>query len=147
MLKAMRIVLFWLLAFTVPVQGFAATTMLFCMGSHHQAESAGARSAQDHHAVHEHSNGSHHEHHDMASDHGQDLASSDGATSHEGASVHKTAGKCSACSACCMSVAIPTSAVRFEPMQNGSDLVAVEFRTRAVFLTDGPERPPRSILA
>lgn len=77
-------------------------------------------------------------------DHADEQASTG---SHEHASTHLTAGKCSACSACCMSVAMPTSAIQFEPLKTNSELVVVEFSTHPVFLTDGPERPPRTILA
>jgi hypothetical protein len=124
MLNLLRIAFMCLLTLAVPVQGFAAATTLLCAGGHHHRMQSGAKAAHAHH-------------HEHASQHG-----------HEGSASYKMAGKCAACSACCTSVALlPTQAIHVEPLKATSDLVVVERRALALFLTDGPDRPPRRFLA
>lgn len=128
MLNRLRIVLVCLLALALPLQGFAAATMLFCVGGHHHGAAVqGAGSA-------------------VASDHVHLHASSVNPQSHD-KSVAKLDGKCSACSACCTSVALPTTVVDFLPVKVGSPLVAIVASASVGFVTDGQDRPPRSFLA
>jgi len=78
--------------------------------------------------------------------HAHHHASSVEAHSH-GEPVAKQDGKCSACSACCISVVLPTTLVAFQPVKVGSPLVAIVPSASAGFLTDGQDRPPRPFLA
>jgi hypothetical protein len=89
--------------------------------------------------------GGHHEHAAEAG-HAHQHASKMDPHSH-GKSVAKLDGKCSACSACCTSVALPTTLVAFQPVKVGSPLVAIVPSASAGFLTAGQDRPPRPFLA
>ncbi|MDO9002567.1 MAG: hypothetical protein Q7V20_03805 [Aquabacterium sp.] len=62
-------------------------------------------------------------------------------------SVVKVDGKCSACSACCASVALPSALMVFQPVKADSPLVAIVTSAAVGFLTDGQDRPPRTFLA
>lgn len=55
--------------------------------------------------------------------------------------------KCSACATCCTAVALPTSVVNFEPQSEPAVMVSPLSSAAVTFLTGGPERPPRRILA
>lgn len=136
MLNRLRIVLVCLLALALPVQGFAAATMLFCAGGHHHgAVARGAVSEMG--GTREHAAEAGHAHHHAS---GVDLHS-------HGQSVAKLDGKCSACSACCTAVVLPTTLVAFVPVKVRSPLVAIVPSASAGFLTDGQDRPPRPFLA
>jgi len=148
MLHRLRIVFVCLLALALPVQGFAAATMLFCAGDHHHgAVAPGASSAMGsdhadlattaaHLPVHSQNAASPHDQH----------ASNAGPHS-PGKSLAKVDGKCSACSACCTSVALPSALMAFQPVKADAPLVASVTRALVGFLPDGQDRPPRTFLA
>ena len=172
MLNRLRFVLVCLLALALPVQGFAAATMLFCVGGSHHRGTAQVGNplimGGDHDVgtSHEHPAGTPAHAHvgnhssDAASPHddsaqtsasseaGQtlQLASTVGSKSN-GKSVVKVDGKCSACSACCASVALPSALMVFQPVKADSPLVAIVTSAALGFLTDGQDRPPRTFLA
>ena len=122
-----RNALMWLLLLALPLQGFAAATMLHCGAGHQRTvATAASKSASPHH----HEAGQAHQH-AAASDTAQpDLAKS----------------KCSACAACCMGTALPAAALAFEPFAPA--LAPLSFVTAPAigFVTDGPDRPPRILL-
>jgi hypothetical protein len=152
-----RTALMWLLVTALPVQGWAAATMVNCDPSHHRmaAESTAAHEAVPHayasgddsmasHSGHAHGQ---HAHHGAAAVPNADV---DGGqpvdTDHH--SLQKLGKlKCSACASCCLGVALPSPVLFFDAGVSSDTLVAGMPQAVAVFLTDGLERPPRTILA
>jgi hypothetical protein len=130
----------WLVALALPVQGVAAATMLHC-GS----ESGHAGAVVVDKAIHAKSDSpamaaaaTEHTHHGV---HGHVDAAE---PAHDHASHDK--GGCSACASCCSAAALL--------MSPGMPMAATVVRAAAIalpttlvvaFLTDGPDRPPRSI--
>jgi len=141
-----RAALAWLLMFSLPLQGYAAATMLNCGPNHHQMWVAAATATTA--TVSHHDSGeAQHEHHraqttagDPAPDASVDVAD-DGAFVHHLNKLSKF--KCSACAACCVGAALPTSSLEFLPF---APVVATDCSILAEhvgFFTDGPDRPPR----
>lgn len=165
MFARLRVILVCLLTLALPVQGFAAATMLFCVGSSHHRGAAQVANLVAMSGVHE--GGSMHEHppgtlahgHVGERQEGDANASAHADTDHaqhhgssakldsQGKSAAKVEGKCSACSACCASVALPSTLKTFEPTKADSPLVATAISAAAGFFTDGQDRPPRISLA
>lgn len=136
----------WFLLLALPLQGFAAATMVNCGPNHHRmlAASVGVAAESHEQAMSEHP------HRDA--DAGGDMhaaASDDG--EHGASSVHHlgklTKFKCSACAACCMGAAMPAAAMviaSFLPAMTTAIFVSTP---HADFLSDGLDRPPRLLLA
>ena len=143
--KFARLLLLWLIAIALPVQGVFAGTLQHCVGGEHQvALENGFSSALSHgeaidsdahndiHATHSHA-GMHTHVEPSSSNH-----------SHHGAGLK---GSCSACAACCSSAAPPPTPVVLIP-QRAEHAVPVFVAFGVVtFVTGGPERPPRITLA
>ena len=134
----------WLLALAVPAQGFAAASMLNCGPGHHGTVSDQART-NHHHDAHGHDGaaattaGEADEHVDVAS------SDAEAAPAH---GVHKSkTGSCSACASCCTVTAPPSAAPTFEAAPAPDVFQPLAPPGVAAFLTDGPQRPPRSFLA
>jgi hypothetical protein len=156
-----RTALIWLLAIALPVQGAAAATMLSCGPGHHGAAAGAHAHADDppgmssHHTHNGDEAGDHasshaHPHGSMAGHHGGDAATSHDLSvdpSPDGSPVHKTAGKCSACASCCTVAVLPTSVWPMGSSQAVDRVVPQLVAQTAVFMTGGPERPPRTFLA
>jgi hypothetical protein len=146
MLRALRIAVMWLLALALPLQGYAAATMLHCGASHHRV--AGAHAHDDAASRHDHA-GHHHDGNSTAASDASTAAlhlhhhGSDGAGEFDKLSKHK----CSLCASCCTSAVLPSSAVTFSTDSPVALVSPCLSRTVAAFFTDGPERPPRSLLA
>ena len=134
----LRILFAWLLIAAVPMQGFAAASMLFCgMAAQHQ-HTAPAGEPHDHAALHDHTGGAeqaptHHHNHanDPAADRAPD-ASPDAAHT------------CSICAACCNGVALiglnPMAAMASAPQAALAEpLVWVHTLPSAI-----PDKPPRA---
>jgi hypothetical protein len=154
MSRVIRFALLWLLAVALPFQGAVAATMIACGPSHHgpaavvpqkpgheqdrQAEPDEAPAGHDH-ARHGHGTG----HHSEAA------APTDGATdSQQGAQPQKVAhSKCSVCATCCTAAALPSSAISIDSPPLADRVHSVFSSHAAVFMTDGPDRPPRRFLA
>lgn len=151
MWRNLRIALMWLLAFAVPAQGFAAASMSNCGPGHHGA--AGAHTRAGHSGDHAHGTATPpHSHEGVASHHSHPselaLSSVDGDGVAEVTTAGKVAkGSCSACASCCTAAALPTSVLSFEATPVHDGVAALVPRSMAPFLTDGPDRPPRSLLA
>ncbi len=136
MRSLMRLMLLCLVALALPLQGYAATGALHCAALHGRMQASAA-------PHHDDGNAHHHDGHDAAhADSVTGDAGPDGGASRLGGSF-----KCSACAACCVGLALPAGAIRLPqgPAQGLAPPVATP--SVAPFLTGGPERPPRIVLA
>jgi hypothetical protein len=134
--------LLWLLAFALPMQGYAAAAMFGC------------EAALPHAAVSQEEFG--HEHAVMSPMHDGEFLHHDSmqqvsdshAQSHDSSDRHAHASSCSMCAACCVGMAMMPAALDWHPPHAASLL-------RAAFLVvsfsghipPGIERPPRTIVA
>lgn len=109
-----RILLTWLIALALPVQGWAASTMSVCGPSHSRMVAA----AVDAHA-----------HHGMA---------------HVDADAPPADLSCSACAWCCSLLALPAAAAFEAADELRAPALPMAAAAQAVFLTEGQERPPRT---
>ena len=143
--KFIKILAVWILVFALPVQGFAAATMMNCEQSHsHEAKSV----AEGHsHAMHSgHDEGVSHEaavHEDVA-----DAAdAADNHATHHSSSTKHACSHCGTCTVCCTSTAIVGSSLRvpaqFDDRKVNLAYTAAQFTS---FISAGIERPPRFIL-
>lgn len=123
MLIRLRTALMWVLLFALPFQGYAAATMLNCGPNHHRVSATADSDATPSAAVEAHS-------HAASADH------------------HHTdkASKCSACAACCVGATLPTSALVFAAAEPAGVPTAWFCIGPLGFVTDGPDRPPRTSL-
>lgn len=134
-----------LLMLALPLQGFAAATMLACGPNHHRmaAGLAGVDAGPQRNVTVQHAH-----HHAANTEHAATSAPADGSagpTAHDLSSLSKF--KCSACAACCMGAALPTGTLifaTFAPAALPTSLLPV---APTQFFTDGPERPPRTSFA
>lgn len=125
-----RLIVMCLIALALPIQGVAAATMLHCAAAtSHAAHGASAVA---------HDEGGHH--HAGAAPHDDGVS----AVSH-----HHTGGKssCSACASCCSAAALPAMPIVLASQDAAEPFFAIPRLPVVVFLTGGPERPPRTILA
>ena len=149
MLRVLRITLMWLVALAVPVQGYAAVAMFGCGPGHHgMAGMQSQAAAEDDHdaAMPQHS---HEAQVEMGGDHHHD-DSAEPSHAHmlkaHGAPGKVSKGSCTPCASCCVVAALPATMVVFQPVPLVDFFVPLAPRGLASFLTEGPERPPRSIL-
>jgi len=143
-----RTLFIWLLVLAVPVQGAAAATMAFCSPSHHggaaaeQMQSVGPAD----HAHHIASAASEHAHHQVAASF-DEVSAAPADSTPPSAFSQASKHKCSACASCCSLgailnavLAVPTPA--FSPTVFSTVVPSVD-----AFAADGPDRPPRHVLA
>ena len=135
-MSVLRILFAWLLIAAVPMQGFAAASMLFCgMGAQHQ-HAATAGETHDHAAMHRH---------------GGDDAEDQSATHVHAHAADPAAGAspdakhtCSICAACCNSVALvglnQMAAVAPAPQAE----LAESFVLIHTLPSPVPDKPPRA---
>lgn len=168
-----RLVAVWLVVLALPLQGWAAATMLHCGSGHapgHPSSHSGSRGAGDRggHAVHHHAagHGAHavqhahaahdpHDPHDLnhaGGSHDEHRAqhshAAAGAAGELGMDDHAAAAhKCSACAACCLGVGLPASTPRLDVIAASQPPVACVAEPALSYIASGPERPPRSFLA
>ena len=141
-----RTLLIWLLVLAVPAQGAAAATMAFCGPNHHGGESTSTRSELS-------SNAFEHSHHgDAAPAHEVDADAAADAAIADDASMMVKAGhaakqKCSACASCCSLGAILTTVPVIPATDSAPTVFATVVPTVDAFAADGPDRPPRNVLA
>ena len=143
-----RALLIWLLVLTVPAQGAAAATMAFC-GPNHHGGGAAAQMQPAAAAGHAHQDGvaaQGHEHHQTAA-----LADEESVTPAVAAASAKVVDaskhKCSACASCCsvsamLNTVLAVPAPVFMPAVFSTVVPSVD-----AFAADGPDRPPRFVLA
>ena len=145
MRKLARLLLLWIIAIALPVQGVFAGTLQHCVGGEHQVAFEGGSSSVHSHdeAVDSGSLGDNHTSHSHAAMHSH-VEPSSSSHSHHGTGLK---GSCSACAACCSSAAPPPTPV--VPVPQRAEHAVPTFVSFAVvtFVTDGPERPPRITLA
>jgi len=143
-----RALLIWLLVLAVPAQGAAAATMAFC-GPNHHGGGATAKlqpAAPANHAHHEGAVATEQEHPQAAAQ--TDEVSSAAAVTVVSAKVSDASKhKCSACASCCSVGAILSSVLAvpapvFTPTVFSAVVPGVD-----TFASDGPDRPPRIVLA
>ena len=145
-----RTVSAWLLILVIPMQGFAATAMLFCAPSHHgvvsvvtvvQADTLTLKASE--HTAH---------HHEAESN----VLSS--ASSHVGDNpiLNKAAplkvgkladGKCSACATCCTGSALGGTPLMNFVAMTGSGSIPFTLESFVSYVPEGFDPPPRSIFA
>lgn len=132
MRSVVKVLLVWVIALALPMQGLAASTMLFCAPQHHAPQAA----AESHdHTAHARMGGdATTSHGDMHSGHDDGGATDDDST-------------CSVCAACCTAVAITVSVLQPAVLDISSHYGPAISDPRAGFMTAGLERPPRNILA
>lgn len=138
MSRLLRIALTWCLALALPVQGYAASTMLGCGLAPNTAAPAAAA------AAHVHADGAAAHHHDVTAA----QAGSHAALDHDAATdVDAATTSCSVCAACCVTAAIASAMPVFDvaPLPVAFAVTAIE-RYHGV-TTAGLERPPRTVLA
>lgn len=143
-----RTLLIWLLVLAVPAQGAVAATMAFCGPNHHGGGAAAQVQAATpgNHAHHGSSAPTDHEHPQVAAQAGEDASAS--ATSVASAKASQASKhKCSACASCCSVGAILSSVLAvpapvFTPTVFSAVVPSVD-----TLAADGPDRPPRLVLA
>ena len=141
-------VLVWLLVLAVPAQAIAAVTMAFCGPNHHTGGVAtlGQQTAQAAQAHHGSVEVGLHAHPDSAT--GSDAQTSASAEATAPAQPSDASGqKCSACASCCFAGAIFNTLLAVPapvaaPTVFDAVVPSVEF-----VAADGPDRPPRIVLA
>ncbi|MET3137213.1 hypothetical protein AAKU61_001567 [Undibacterium sp. GrIS 1.2] len=144
MKKPVRLFLLWILIIAIPLQGFAAASMLMCGSQHHMNPS---------HPMQQHASPSnqrvmHDEmHHDMLSDQVNNTvsnAASNNSHSHHSSDTNLSVKhKCSACAACCVGAVILSDAIKPQVNAAASECIAFQTISHVGFITNGPERPPR----
>ena len=142
-----RTLLIWLLVLAVPAQGAAAATMAFCGPNHHGSGATQVElAAPTEHAHHDSGAMTAHQHHDVTAQADEDLSAS--ASFAASAKVGDPGThKCSACASCCSVGAILSSVLAvpapvFTPTVFSTVVPRVD-----TFAADGPDRPPRMVLA
>ena len=142
----------WLLMLAVPLQGYAASTMLFCGPGHHTSASRVPPSAAELNTKSSIKNDHNGAHHDRASHaHEQGKSPSDQATAASPQDHASTttvgkhvSGKCSMCAYCCGGAAI-VSTVNLPPLERARSMVEPLPQPLIVCVTvHGLERPPRA---
>lgn len=97
-MSLLRLLLAWLIMAAIPLQGFAAASMVFCKGAHHaqaisQAEAPSLATAA---GMHDHSSHSH----------ATQAQATRAADQPVGAEIPDASHKCGVCASCCHSIAI-----------------------------------------
>jgi hypothetical protein len=129
------------LLLALPVQGFAAATMLPCEASDGPTQAIAAASAAVtgalRHTSHQHGQ------HDIAAAHDDGAASHD----HSSAPDHQADAKCSHCSVCCIGAALLPPDLQIHPAFHS---LTLQFASAALLFSgtspDRLDRPPRLAL-
>lgn len=136
--RIVKIVLLWLLALALPVQGWAAATQISCAPTmHHPAQASGYTShemphAQNHHAMHD---GMH------------EAAATDMHGDSSPVSAKLGDAKCSACAACYVGLtALPSSSDWPLSAIASTPVVVTPASSFVGHVPDGIKRPPRAVL-
>lgn len=142
--KLINLLAVWVLVFALPMQGFAAATMMNCEKSHsHETKSltethdhathSGYDEATSHEATHEHVADAIDNQHNHATPHS---SSTKHACSH-----------CATCTVCCATTAIVTTSLNvLAQFDNSKATLAYSAPQFTSFVSAGIERPPRAIL-
>ncbi|MFH7043266.1 hypothetical protein ABT392_13240 [Paucibacter sp. JuS9] len=136
MSKFWRIAFAWLLAVALPIQGYAAQTMLLCGPANHHSSVMDDHAGQGHdHASMAHDDAPAHDHAEMSS------TAADADKTPSAKAGH--AGKCSVCSSCCNAAAITTSMVSFTVAPPDLPEVPTVKVAHDRVMVGGLDRPPR----
>ena len=139
-----RMLLIWLLALALPAQGVIAATMVFC-GPNHHGQATAAAVAHDADSAHRSLGSAANSHHEAVGGQAEYTAPDEAAA----AETLSPSGmqKCSVCASCCSAAAIHDTVPKLPALEP----VAADFAALASavepFAADGPDRPPRHILA
>ncbi|MFP5397700.1 MAG: hypothetical protein ACLGIT_05180 [Gammaproteobacteria bacterium] len=162
MSRVVRALLVWVMVIAMPVQGMAASVMLFCGPSHERmtqarvvdASASRADAAGD--AGHDHAATGHAAHRHAAPDHAAPFVMANAAadtgaeTAAEGAAglvaPHGTIS-CSACAACCSALALPATFSLADATSPVRSFRAPPSVPVASHPPDRLDRPPRALLA
>lgn len=146
-----RSLLIWLLVLAVPAQGAAVAAMVGCGPKHHGGGSASAVLAP---AVEAHAHtgmqaAGAHDHAVMAAVTGDadDASASTNQTPHTASAGSADAHKCSVCASCCSAGAILNTVPTVPAAQITRTVFADLLVAVDAFAVDGPDRPPRAVLA
>lgn len=152
MLRILKTLLLWLLLAALPLQGIAAAAMMSCRAVQHISIATApvvmhSDSGTGMHAHHQH--GHQHQHHhaldSIAVMH--DDASSPHVTEQHSHGKHDASTSCSACAACCLSIAALPFSLDWNFVHNTSEPVVITPSPLATgYIPDGIERPPRTHL-
>jgi hypothetical protein len=138
MSRFLRMVLTWVLAVALPLQGYAVHAMAACGPAHHQGQEAALQMPHSHEdAAEAHEHGGH--------DHAQLSQSSHGEIAKSVKSGH--AHKCSACASCCHLTAMVSTVIHFDVIRSHPVVVATTPVAHDRILVGGLDRPPRSLHA
>jgi hypothetical protein len=139
-----RTLLIWLLVLALPAQGAMAATMAFCGPNHHAAAYAAAAKlgAQAEHEHHEHAT---HAAIHVADGQDSETASVESATPEPFAQSDMQ--KCSVCASCCSAAAIQSTVAKLPSFEPAATVFATVAAAVEPFAADGPDRPPRHLLA
>lgn len=124
MRSLLRLLVMWLIAVALPIHGVAAATLLHCAAAPVGVASAGHPAEHGHPPAH--------------------MAKADGATSEP---AHDHAGgksSCSACASCCSLAVLPPLPKLPATVNLAEAISPFTAMPLVVFLTSGPERPPRT---
>ena len=143
-----RTLLVWLLVLAVPAQGAAAATMAFC-GANHHGGAAATHTEQmapaEHAPMRADAQGTHHSHDETAPAHSDSADAGGSAATSKGGHADKQ--KCSACASCCSMGAILNSVLAIPAPDLTPTVFSIVVPTVDAFAVDGPDRPPRIVLA
>lgn len=139
-----RTLLIWVLVLAVPAQGAAAAAMTFCGPNHH---GSGGPVAELSSTAAKHSrHGGALTGHEHEADASADVSSTDDVLAIAKAS-QAAKPKCSTCAACCSLGAILTTVPAVPATDSAPTVFTTVVTTVDAFAADGPDRPPRNVLA
>ena len=141
----LRLLIVWFIAIALPVQGMAGVTMAHC-GSSHERMVAAAQVNAHHHAKHD-AGVAHHHPADVADGAAQpDHGAAPQAKAQSSKLSDLAQYKCSSCASCCAGSALPSAIPRLLEPTAAPAVFAEEMVTVDAFVSDGPDRPPRTHL-
>lgn len=153
--RVVRAFLVWVMVIAMPVQGMAASAMLFCGASHERMMQGLVLDALA--SAPSHSGDAAHE--VAAIDHGDHVPAGSGAPvasepdmAADGFGMgslfpHHGKFSCSACAACCAALALPASFELPQAVRTAHALRSSPVAPVASHQPDGLDRPPRTVLA
>ena len=142
--RMIRALLIWLLALALPAQGVMAATMVLCGPNHDDRASAVGAMHDDGRATRQQDSALH-ARIAAADDHAEQMIS------HETAAADKFTQsgvqKCSVCASCCSAAAIHDTVPKLPVLAPAAARLSAQTAAVEPFAADGPDRPPRHILA
>jgi hypothetical protein len=146
----LRFVIVCLVALTLPIQAMASATMVRCGPGHQGTHAATSDQARHSPASHEHQTNRAeppHSHEVTAADAAPDAASPGLYTAQTETFTKLTNDKCSACASCCSACAIVSAFPRVPVPDVAPTVFVATAPAVEAPAADGPDRPPRVLLA